>query len=104
LRIWIVIIIVRNTFIIWGDAGMRLQDIIRQITEKVAARIMAKKSGLGKKPGYGNYGTTGPYITHRSIKGQLKPVVPHRIGQKPTLTGKAEPLIRFPGQPQLREE
>jgi hypothetical protein len=80
---------------------IRLRELLQQIIEtrqKNMAGILAMRSGVTRKPGYGNYGI-GDFITHRSIKGQLKPVIPHRIGEKPTLTGKPEPTIRFKGQP-----
>lgn len=74
-----------------------LQQLIEDRTTKLAG-ILAQRSGLKKLPGFGNYGI-GKYVTHRSIKGQLKPVSPHLLGQKAQLTGKPEPTIRKAGQP-----
>jgi hypothetical protein len=80
---------------------IRLREILRTILERRATQpqgILAKRMGLEKKPGWGNYGLPGqPIITQRSIKGNLKPVIPHPIGQKPTLTGNPEPTIRPKG-------
>lgn len=74
---------------------MRLREILQQIIEdrtKSMRGILAKHAGLKRKPGFGNYGI-GDFITHRSIKGQLKPVVPHIIGLKPTMTGEPDILL-----------
>jgi hypothetical protein len=88
----------RNVFI------MTLRELLEKITEQRLTGILAKKSGLQRKPGYGNYGPTGPYITHRSIKGRLKPVVPHRIGKDPIYKGQPNTPTRLPGQPKLPKE
>jgi len=87
---------------------IRLRELLQQIIEDRTTSpqgILAKRSGLQRKKGFGNYGPAGqPYITHRSLRGQLKPVTPHRIGQKAPFSGKPEPRIRFPGQPKTPAE
>lgn len=87
---------------------IRLRELLTQIVEdrkKNLRGILALKTGLERKPGYGNYGPPAqPYVTHRSIKGNLKPVIPHRLGQDAKLTGMPNPLLRLPGQPKLPYE
>lgn len=87
---------------------IRLREILQQIIEdrtKSQSGILAVRTGLERKKGFGNYGPAGqPYITHRSLRGQFKPVSPHRIGQKAQLTGKPEPRIRMRGQPKTPAE
>lgn len=80
---------------------IRLRELLTQIVEdrkKTLQGLLALRTGLERKPGFGNYGLpSSPYITHRSIKGNLKPVIPHRIGVRAKLTGKPMPLIRPKG-------
>lgn len=87
---------------------IRLREILTQIVEdrkKNLQGILALRTGLEKKPGFGNYGPpTSPYITHRSIRRNLKPVIPHRIGQPAKLTGLPEPTIRHSGEPKTPAE
>lgn len=75
---------------------IRLRELLQQVIEArttKAAGILAQRAGLTKLPGFGNYGV-GNYVTHRSIKGQLKPISPHRLGARTKLSGLPEPTIR----------
>ena len=87
---------------------IRLRELLTQLIEgrkKNMQGILAMRTGVEKKPGFGNYGpASGPYITHRSLRGNLKPVIPHRIGQEPKLTGLPMPTIRRPGEPKTPAE
>lgn len=78
-----------------------LLGIIGERTSSAAQQ--AKAAGLVKKPGFGNWGPPNTdIISRRTILGHLKSVPPHRIGEKPTLTGKPKPnmqLINRPGVP-----
>lgn len=86
-------------YIFYGNMLMiRLREILQQIMEarqKNMVGTLAANMGLERKDGYGNYGLRGsPVITQRSINGQLKPVTPHRIGQKNPMKGLPLPPIR----------